>query len=63
MQSGRKFTQSVKLFKIAGIMAAGEVFFPDLAVWFILVPVQLSHFTTYSCLAFRAEKENSEGAD
>jgi uncharacterized membrane protein len=66
MQSGRRLTQSAgKFLKIAGITAFAGVFFPNLAVWFILVPVLVVAFYTvdYSYLAFREEKENSEGAD
>ena len=50
-----------KLFKIAGIVSCAGSLVPDLAVWFILVPVLASALATvvYSYYAFRQEQERS----
>jgi len=51
-----------KLFKIAGIAAFFGLFFPDLAVYFILGPALLAAFVTvvYSYLEYRKELQDKE---
>ncbi len=51
-----------KLFKIAGISASFGLFFPDLAVYFILGPALLAAFVTvtYSYLEYRKELQDKE---
>jgi uncharacterized membrane protein len=48
------------LFKISGIICFAGVFFPEFAIWFILVPVLATATFTivYSYYAFQKEKEN-----
>jgi uncharacterized membrane protein len=50
-----------KLFKIAGIVSCAGALVPDLAIWFILVPVLASALATvvYSYYAFRKEEEKT----
>ena len=50
-----------KLFKIAGIVSCAGSLVPDLAIWFILVPVLAGALVTvvYSYYAFRKEQEQS----
>lgn len=50
-----------KLFKIAGIVSCAGSLVPDLAIWFILVPILASALVTvvYSYYAFRTEPEQS----
>ena len=51
-----------KLFKIAGIAAFFGLFFPELAVYFIIVPALLVAFVTvvYSYLEYRKELKDKE---
>jgi len=50
-----------KLFRIAGIVSCAGALVPDLAVWFIRVPVLAGAPATvvYSYYAFRQEQEKS----
>ncbi len=50
-----------KLFKIAGIVSCAGALVPDLAIWFIMVPVLTGALATvvYSYYAFRKEQEKS----
>jgi uncharacterized membrane protein len=50
-----------KLFKIAGIVSLGGLFFQDFAIWLILVPVLVVAVFTiaYSYFVFREEEKNS----
>jgi len=49
------------LFKISGVLALLGVFFPPLAIWFVLVPVLIAAFVTvlYSYLVFRQIEQKS----
>ena len=49
------------LFKISGVLALLGIFFPPLAIWFVLVPVLIAAFVTvlYSYLVFRQIEQKS----
>jgi len=50
-----------KLFRIAGIVSCAGSLVPDLAIWFIMVPVLAGALATVACsyYAFRKEQEQS----
>jgi uncharacterized membrane protein len=47
--------------KIAGIVSCAGAVFPDVAIWFILVPALVTALVTVVCsrYAFQKQKENS----